>query len=33
MIILKDNLVINMKSLACCDSWGREESDTTKRLN
>ena len=19
--------------LACCDSWGRKESDTTKRLN
>ena len=19
--------------LACCDSWGREESDTTERLN
>ena len=20
-------------SLVCCDSWGREESDTTERLN
>ena len=20
-------------SLACCDSWGRKESDTTKQLN
>ena len=20
-------------SLACCDSWGHEESDTTERLN
>ena len=20
-------------SLACCDSWGRKESDTTERLN
>ena len=19
--------------LACCDSWGREESDTTEKLN
>ena len=22
-----------MDSLACCDSWGRKESDTTERLN
>ena len=21
------------KVLACCDSWGRKESDTTERLN
>ena len=21
------------ESLACCDTWGRKESDTTERLN
>ena len=21
------------EGLACCDSWGRKESDTTERLN
>ena len=21
------------RGLACCDSWGRKESDTTERLN
>ena len=21
------------EGLACCDSWGRKESDTTQRLN
>ena len=21
------------EDLACCDSWGRKESDTTERLN
>ena len=25
-------LVID-RDLACCDSWGRKESDTTERLN
>ena len=22
-----------LRGLACCDSWGRKESDTTERLN
>ena len=26
-------LVIKQGGLACCDSWGRKESDTTERLN
>ena len=26
-------LVIDKGGLACCDSWGRKESDTTERLN
>ena len=26
-------LVMNKGGLACCDSWGRKESDTTERLN
>ena len=26
-------LVIGEGGLACCDSWGRKESDTTERLN
>ena len=26
-------LVMGQGSLACCDSWGRKESDTTERLN
>ena len=26
-------LVIRQGSLACCSPWGRNESDTTKRLN
>ena len=25
-------LVIDQGGLACCDSWGRKESDTTERL-
>ena len=25
--------VMDKKGLACCDSWGRKESDTTERLN
>ena len=26
-------LVIDKGGLACCDSWGHKESDTTERLN
>ena len=26
-------MVIEREALACCDSWGRKESDTTERLN
>ena len=26
-------LVMDKGGLACCDSWGHEESDTTERLN
>ena len=26
-------MVMNREALACCDSWGRKESDTTERLN
>ena len=26
-------LVIDREALACCDSWGHRESDTTERLN
>ena len=26
-------LVLDMGGLACCDSWGHKESDTTERLN
>ena len=26
-------LVMNKGGLACCNSWGRKESDTTERLN
>ena len=26
-------LVMEQGGLACCDSWGRKESDTTERLN
>ena len=26
-------LVMDSEALACCDSWGRKESDTTARLN
>ena len=26
-------LVMDREILACCDSWGRKESDTTERLN
>ena len=26
-------VVDGQRSLACCSSWGREESDTTERLN
>ena len=25
-------LVMGQGGLACCDSWGRKESDTTERL-
>ena len=25
-------LVLDREALACCDSWGRKESDTTERL-
>ena len=26
-------MVMNREALACCDSWGRKESDTTEQLN
>jgi len=26
-------MVMDREALACCGSWGRKESDTTKRLN
>ena len=26
-------LVMGQGGLACCDSWGRKESDTTEQLN
>ena len=26
-------LVDGQEGLACCNSWGRKESDTTERLN
>ena len=26
-------MVMDREALACCDSWGRKESDTTERLN
>ena len=26
-------MVIGQGGLACCDSWGHKESDTTQRLN
>ena len=26
-------LVVDRETWACCDSWGRKESDTTERLN
>ena len=26
-------LVVDREGLACCDSWGRKESDTTEQLN
>ena len=26
-------LVTDREALACCDSWGRKESDMTERLN
>ena len=26
-------LMMDRGGLACCDSWGRKESDTTERLN
>jgi len=26
-------LVMDREALACCDSWGRRESDTTEQLN
>ena len=26
-------LVMDREAWACCDSWGRKESDTTERLN
>ena len=26
-------LVMDREALACCDSWGRKESDTTEPLN
>ena len=29
----RDRLDLQYGGLACCDSWGRKESDTTERLN
>ena len=26
-------MVMDRKALACCDSWGRKESDSTEQLN
>ena len=26
-------LVMDREGMACCDSWGRKESDTNERLN
>ena len=26
-------LVMDREALACCNSWGRKESDTTERVN
>ena len=26
-------LVMDREALACCDSWGHKESDTTEQLN
>jgi len=33
---ITDSMDVNpgeLRGLACCDSWGRKESDTTERLN
>ena len=30
---LQELLMDRQGGLACCDSWGRKESDTTERLN
>ena len=32
-VSLRELQELVMDSLACCDSWGRKESDTTERLN
>ena len=30
---LRELVMDRQGGLACCDSWGRKESDTTERLN
>ena len=30
---LRELVMCRQGGLACCDSWGRKESDTTERLN
>ena len=32
-VSLSDRVGDGQGGLACCDSWGRKESDTTERLN
>ena len=32
-VSLRELQELVMDSLACCDSWGRKESDPTERLN
>ena len=33
MDVSLSELVMEEGGLACCDSWGHKESDTTERLN
>ena len=30
---LRELVMDKLEGLACCDSWGHKESDTTERLN